>query len=418
MHLPIGKKYSHYSAAKLPKLQSCSKFQWNLSDKIDQYWVEEILHLECAKYDSERIVKNQQLTELRQKVKETKFKLNELKVGDVHKIKNLLKGYKSSVRSGKSLDKLLEHCDGKLFTKRRELDRLNYEMNQLSSAFASKLTILNKMQNRQKYSESYQLAKRVKNHAFALDKSEIQIRNLENLLNDFKSIRKYLATESLHCASTLKLLENEINEQNTLLNLLKKVNIPPVKRSQIIKKRILDEPNKRQTSTNGIHTPDQNIEKRQSVNGNTDIATSKFGLAAKCVNVSTKIQSIAQRIQSKLVTGQEKINIRKNQLDGLHGKIEKPNHEKDASRSNRSKGDVHEAAKQDDLNKEQSTLGLQAEQNHSSKFERISGELAKMRGAMQRFDDLLRNKWKTSKIKRINSLMSVQNKIAKNLDST
>lgn len=330
MYLPFGKKYDHYSGVEVP----------TLSDKIDQYqWIIEIfqqnLDLARAKYDSERIVKKQQLNELRQRIKETKLKLNELKDGEVHVIKNLLKGYKSSIRLGKPLDEMLEHCDCKLFNKRKELDRLNYEIYELNNAYASKQIILNKMQSRQKYSESYQWAKRVKYHTFLLDKSEIEIRNFENSLKDFKSILKYLTNESLRYANTLQLLANEINEQNTLSNLLKKVSISRVKRAklnenqlQMMKRQMCIEPT---TDDNfEVHIPDHYDEKRQSFDGNIDNATRKTRSHAKCANIPTKLHSIVKRIQSKLVTGEEKVNVLKNKFDGMHGKIEKSNHKIDA----------------------------------------------------------------------------------------
>lgn len=390
MYLPIGKKYKHNSAVKLPKLQSRSKLQWNLNDKIDQYkWIEEIVqqkfNSESIKYDSERNVKNQQLDELQQKVKESKLKLTDLKDGEVHTIKNKLKGYRSTIRLRKPLGELLDHCDCKLFNKRKELDRLNHEKNQLSSAFASKRKILNKMQNRRNYSESYRLANHVKHHAFLLDKSEFQIRNYENLLNDFKTIIKNLTDESTHYASTLRILENEINEQNTLSSLLEKMRIPAAakrpmvnkKQSQTMRKRIFGGPNKRKTSPNEVHHSEQFDTK--TTHRNTENVTRKFYSVAKSANMSS------QQTQSKLVNSKGNVNIRKNQC--RIGKCGTPN----AIQNRRCKEDVHEVAEQDAPNRKQSTVDLQTEQDNSSINERISGALFKIRSAIQHFDDLVRN---------------------------
>lgn len=382
MYLPIGKKYNHYSAIKLPKSQSRSKFQWHLTDKIAQYKrIEEIIHqkynLERTKCDAKRDVKNQQLNELQQKVKETKLKLNKLKDDEVHTIKNLLKGYKSSIRLEKPLNELLDHCDCKLFNKRKQLDRLNYEVNRLSNTLAAKQKNLQKIQSRLKCSESYNLAKRLKYHACLLDKSEIQIRNYENLLADLKRIIKYLSNESLHYANTLKILENELNEQNTVSDLLKQVRIPSANRAKIDKKRsqlkrehVLDEPNKRQTLTNECHNLDQYDAK--TIFENTDNVTTNLCSATKCSNTSTHLHLNAKRIQSKLIASEKSVNILGNQFNEMHGKSEISNPTMNAPQSSQGKREVHQAAEQ-----------------KSSTVERISGKLAKIRGAIQHFDDLL-----------------------------
>lgn len=389
MHLSIRKKCNH--RVKVPELRSHSKLQWDFDDKINQYkCIETILqqnfHLDRAKCDSEHIKKQQRLNELRQNVKETKLKLNNLKDGEFYAIKNRLRE------------------SSKLFNKRRESDRLNYEMNKLTNAYASKLIILTKMQDRHRQkcaSESHQLlANRIKNQTVLLDKSEIEIQSYENLMEDLKETIKYLSNESLQYASTLKLLENEINEQNTLLNWLKMMNVTPVKRTKInieqrtpvMKEQMLAQANKRrQTSTNvgnfEVQIPDRNdqkmvnVKETQSTNGNIDCSANNYP------NELMKLQSIVNLIQSKLVTDEEKVNAVRHQLDGVNEKIEKV--------------ELRSDPKENDLNRLQSTVELhsthdsQTKQNTSSGIERISGELFRIRGVMHRFDDLLRNENRT-----------------------
>lgn len=386
MYLPIGKKCNQLYGVKVPELRSPSEFQWNSIDKIDQHkCIETILQrnfdLERAKYDSERIVKQQRLNELRQNVKETKLKLSRLKDGEYHVIKHLLTGYKSSIRVGKSLDKLFKHCDCKLNDKRRESDRLNYELNKLTDAYASKLKILAKMRDRhcQKYaSDSYRLlANRVKRHAVLLDQSEHEIRNYENLLEDLKSAIKYLSIESLQYASTLKSLENEINEQNTHLNWLKMVKVASVERPTVneeqrlrmMKKEMFDEPNQPRDIEDQV--PGQNDPKMTNVD---EPIIRKIDNASE---LPEQLRSIVQRIQSKLVAGEEKVNVLKNQLRGVYEK--------------NGKDTMQNSSKEDDRNRQQSALDLQDQQNNPSIFERISDNLSRSRDVKQRFDDLLRN---------------------------
>lgn len=348
----------------MPELRLHSKLQWNFNDKIDQYKCIEMIFqrnfdLKCAQYDSERIAKQQRLKELRQNVKEAKLKLNHLKDSEFHVIKNLLKRFKSSICFGKSSDKWFELCDCKLFNKQRELDRLNYEMTELTNAYASKQMILTKMQDHRR--ESYRLlANKIKNHAVLLNKSEIQIQNYRKLLKDLKIALKCLSNKSIHYANTLKLLENEINEQNTLLNWLTEVNVAPVKRpkltkkqqSQIMEKQMFDESNEHpQISINQhgdqlqVHIPNQVDQKT------TKIDESHQAINRNNIYSAPEFQSIVKRIQLKLVTGQEKINVLKNQFHNVYDKIEK-----DASQIN---------INEDGRIRHRSMVGLQSKQNNS-----------------------------------------------------
>lgn len=231
--------------------------------------------------------------------------------------------------------------------------------------------------HRQKYAtESHRLlANRVKRHAVLLDQSEHEIRNYGNLLEDLKSAIKNLSIESLQYASTLKSLENEINEQNTHLSWLKMVKVASVERAtvnkeqrlRVMKKEVFDEPNQPRDIEDQV--PRQTDTKMTNVDepliGNTDNAS----------ELPEQLRSIVKRIQSKLVAGEEKINVLKNQLGGVHEK--------------NGKDSMQSSPKEDDRNRQQSALDLQDQQNNPCIFERISDNLSRSRDVKQRFDDLL-----------------------------
>lgn len=86
---------------------------------------------------------------------------------------------------------------------------------------------------------------------------------------------------------------------------------------------------------------------------------------------ANKLNSILKRIQTKLVAGEENVNVLKNRFDGTNGKIE----------------DIAEAV--DAGNGEQSTDSMHARQKGSSVFQRGPVDLVKVRGVLRRFDDLL-----------------------------
>lgn len=385
MSLSIGKRHNHFNGVRCAP----SRIQCNKSDKIDQYKriesiVQRNLDLERAKYDLERIVKQQRLNELRQNVKETKLKLNKLNVGEFDAIKHLLRGYKSSIRLGKSLDKLFEHCDCKRDNKRRELDRLNNEMNKLTDAYASKLITLTKMHERRRPrcgSESNKiLASRMKTKAALLDKSEIEIQNYEKLVKDLERTVKHLSKESLHYANSLKTLEAEINKQNKLLGFLRTVSVAPAKRTkrkterqpQKVKDQVFDKPS---DNFDG-RVPNRNDPRTMEVENRQSLEESINRSATKCsTNELTTIHSMVKRIQFKLAASKEKVNVLKNQFGG--------NTEDDAMRSN---------LKGDGQNRKQSTYDLQAKQNASSAFRSIPMGSLKVRNVLQRFADLLRTK--------------------------
>lgn len=374
MSLSIGKKRNHFDGVTVAELCTPLQFQWNKSDKIDQYkrielMLQRNLDLERAKYDLERIAKQQRLNELRQNVKETKLKLNKLKVGECDVIKHILRGFKSSIRLGKSLDTLFEHCDCKRNKKRRELDRLNDEMNKLSDAYASKLILLNKMQDRRCRKWSSESSKLLASRMKKLDKSEIEIKNYEKLVKDLKRAVKQLSKESLQYANSLKAVEMEINKKNELLGFLRKVSVVPEKQAKKNRKeqpQMAEEEQVFDESNDDFEVPERHesktieVENRQPLEESTNHSPIEL----------TTLNSIVKRIQSKLAAGKENVNILGNEFNGKT--------EDDAMRSNH---------QEDDCNREQLTHDLQTKQNDSAAFQRIPMGLLKVRGVLQRFHE-------------------------------
>lgn len=358
------------SGANVPEWQSHSNLQWNSSDKIDQYrCVEQIFQssfdLERKRYVAERGKKQQQLNELRQAVKEMKLKLISLKNRERDAFEMLLKGYQPSNRlknNHNSLDGLLDCCDHKLLNKRKESDRLIYEMNQLSNAHAAKLKLLNKMQKYQKCGKSHRM--KVEKLTVLSDNSETQIQNYEIIVSDCKRAIDYLSAESLHYASTLKSLENEIKEQNAILNAINSLSpVMDKNLSHSLTKRVLNK-SREPPATNDvnveIHRQKQNIEKPRLLNANSDNA--------------------------KLAADAKNVDIRKINSEKQRGNRDESNHE--TGKKDTGKDDLIEITNRD--TGRESERVFQAAQTGATEFERISGDLLKFRDIMQRFKEIFR----------------------------
>lgn len=350
MSLSLGKKFTHLNGIKVSELCPPLQFQCNKSNKIVQCEriqsiLQQHLYLERVKYDLERVVKQQRLNELRQNVKETKLKLNNVNHGEFDAIKNILRSYKPSIRLGKSMEKLFEHCESKRNNKQRELNRLTQEVDKLTEAYASKLTILTMMQNQRRHSHKL-LASRIKNQTEQLNKSEMEIQSYEKLLEDLRRAVKCLSKESLQYANILKALELEISEQKRFLDFLRKVK--PIKRATVIqthspqlaKEQALDEP-----ATNDVHVPHPNDPKTMEVATNRPLRR-----RVDCSqNELMTLHSIVKRIQSKLIACKEKVNVLENQVDETKGKVEYDTLQ---------------------CNSKKAAHGLVVEQNDSSEFQR------------------------------------------------
>lgn len=370
-----------------------AKLQWNFNDKINQYQcVEKVLQLKRAKYVAEFNERKQRLKELLRKVMKLKLKLKNSRDREFNVLNNLLKGYKIPMNFGKSLNEWFEECDTKLSEKRKKLNRLKYEIKKLSNAHASKLMILSKMQNSPNFIESYE--ERVKNLAFLLGKSIIQIRTYENLLNDCKNIINYLSNQSVQYEITLKSLEHDLKEQNKILNSIKNLQTSSVENKQVDKK------------------PLQIMTKQQAKkDGQIDDVADEHHETSEYADNSTEPNLTVRSIRSISATGEET-----NELDGLHdetGGVTKAPH------ASQSKSDVLEVTNAPEVadalgvadalevadafkvadalkvahqNNVSRTLGSQSSVIDMQKLQSISGALSNIKGALQRFDDMFKQR--------------------------
>lgn len=329
--------------------------QWNLTDKIDQSrCIEMIFQLsfdfERKKSDSKRIIKQQQLNELRRTIEEMKSKLADMKNRECDMMKNLLKDYKSSNRlRNNSSDGLLENCDYELLNKRKISNRLNYEMNELSNAYASKLNILNKLQNNnQKRGKSHQM--KVKNLTESIDKSETQIQNNQMRVNDLKHAIRYLSDEQMQYRRTLTSLENELNEQKSILNAIKLLNIPSSSSSTVDNKTMINK------------KPSQLIKKRMKLN----VSLKNKLSATNDVNVEINIHNQNKFKQQQM----------RNNLDKKHGNVEKVHSAKERA---------HEIAYQEEPLRQQTNPNeIPTKPFDENKFKPIFIELFKIRETIRR----------------------------------
>lgn len=430
MQRKIGKKYDYFGAKlKIPRPRP--DLQWDATDKIDQYqcvakiskWNRD---LEQAKYAAEFKEQKQHLLELEQKVKEQEIKLNELRKGEYFGIKRLLKQRNESVDPEKSSDEMIELYECKLFDKRKALDRLRYEQNQLGQTYESQLKYLAEMQDRERYKESCQISDelKVKQLEFQLCNSDVQIRSYEIFLNDCATVINRLTEEALKYPDTLNYLENEVNEQNNILNAINKMGIPAYndamrnkKRLEIMEKRMQNEANKRQSNINSFkrnllaneqnifkHLPrDENftaiqptryIQETASVleqrlhHEKVEHDTKRLCDAAACANVNDLYTTI-RNVFMKLKAGEEKVNFLENKLTEIDNKVLAAKQRRDELKYSIQQDDLDV---RDHINKVNEKIGVDFETQQLIKSTRESNEneLFKLQFGMQHLVDLMR----------------------------
>lgn len=428
----IGKKYDYFGG-KMPHLRPRPDLQWNPTDKIDQYkCIEKIFQLnfdlERAKHEAESKENKKLLKKLQQEVKEKQLKLNELRIGAFQMVKNVLKSRNDCVANPeKSRDQIIEDCECKLFEKRKELDRLRHELNQLSQSYEHQLIKLAELQDVKTYTESCQLSDqmKVKNLDYLLANAEIQIQTYENLVNDCESVLNRLTDESLQYANTLNSLESEVNEQTQILDSINKLGMPAdnslkanKKKLKIMEKRSLNESSKRQTTISAykrnLLMNEQTIFKRLPKDENVeamapdryvrettevlalrkhyeqiDDETKQLCDAAACANVPDLYETVNE-ILTKLKAGEDKVNTLEQKLTDMHDKVEKAKRAKDSLKYSVKRADIAITKQTDHIN-DQIVLGLNTMQTIQSKSEAIQNELFKIQFAMQHLVDLVRN---------------------------
>lgn len=431
MQQKVGKKYNYFGAKlKIPRPRP--DLQWNSSDKIDQYeCVAQIFKLnsdlEQAKHESEFKEKKKYLTELEQKVKEQELKLNELRVGEYQQIKGLLKERKESISPQKSPDQIIEQYECKLFDKRKSLDRLRYEQNQLCKAYEKQLIHLAEMQDRERFKESCQLVDelKVKSLEFSLANSAIQNQSYEIFLNDCAIVINRLTEEALHYPNTLNYLENEVNEQNNILNAINKMGMPAYndalknkKHLELMEKRMQNEASTRQTTITtykrNLLANEQNIFKHLPKDENfTAIAptryiqetssvlalrlhheqvendTKRLCDAAACANVNDLYTTI-QDIFMKLKAGEEKVNDLENKLSEMDVKIHSARQRKDELNYSITQDDLDVRQQIDSVN-DTIRLDVNTQKLIKTKRQLNENELFKLQFAIQHLVDLMRN---------------------------
>lgn len=431
MQRRIDKKYNYFGHRPAP-LQLKPDLKWTAQDKIDQYKsIQKIFQLnydlERAKYESDYKEKKLQLGELEHGVKEKLLKLNELKTGDFQKIKNMLKDRGHPVDPMKPADDVLESCKCKLFDKRKALDRLRYEREQLCSLYEYKLVYLAEMQDREKYSKSHRAAEqmKVKHLEYLLGNAELQQQMYENFLNDCESIINKLTEESLHYANTLNSLEAELTEQNNILKSINKLGMPAYKSAVKTKKhltrmerKMVREANVRQAAISSYKRTllknEQNIFKHlpkddqitavapvRYIRETAEVAaarahyeqletdTKELSAAAACADIND-LYTTVKDIFSKLKAGEDKIHHLEDKIVELDGQIHNAKHMKDALMYSVTDEDI-QVRKQCEQTSKQIDADAQQHRLVQAKTKRITDELFKVQFAMQHLVDLLRN---------------------------
>lgn len=431
MRIKVDKKYTSFGNKPIkPKLRL--NLKWDLNDKIDQYnCIQRIFQLnfelEQAKYESEFKEKKQQLSELEHKIKEKQLKLNDSKLGELQKIKNLLKEHKEPVNPQTAPQKIMDECECKLFDKKKMLDRMRYEEEKLCKMYAQRLVHLAEMQDREKYSEPCQNMEKmkVKHLEYSLENSEIQIQTYENFLNDCESVVSKLTEESLYYSKTLNFLESEINEQNMVLDSINKLGYPAQKsalnskiRLEKLKKHTHNESSKRQTTISSYkrnllqneqniftHLPkDERFESIEPIRyiretpsvlalrkqyQTVEDDANQFCDAATCSD-TTNLHATVCEIFSKLKAGEEKILVLENRLGEMEERIDHTKRNKNLLKYSVDAADI-EATKQAEQIDRYIRLDLQAREIIGDKTEKITNKAFKIRFAMQHLVNLLQN---------------------------
>lgn len=432
MQSRIGKKYNYFGKKPKNPRSHHPDSKWDANDKIDQYkCIEKIfrLHyeLERAKHESEFKQKKLLLAELEYQVKEKQLKLSDLKTGEYQKVKNLLKERKEPISAEKPSQQILEDCKCKLFDKRKQLDRLRYEQEQLCKLYSERIIYLAEMQDREKYVGPHQNAEemKVKRLEYLLENSGIRIQTYENFLAHCESVVSNLTEESFHYENTLNSLEREVNEQNNILASINKLGMPAYESSLKNKKylrkmqeRSSSAASKRQATLTSYKRDllknEQNIFKHLPKDENfiaiaptryiretpsvTDLRlhcetvenqTKQLCDAASCGETS-QLCSTVKDIFMKLKAGEEKVNVLEEKLLEMDKAIENAKHVKNQLCYSVKDEDIDVVKATDDVNRE-IAADLENRNTIETKTASIEDELFKIQFAMQHLINLLKN---------------------------
>lgn len=240
-----------------------SDADWTASDKINQYRAMALIHEKNHELLKEgKLLQNQQIAEdLKNKCTELKMTRQQVKdstTGQALELKRVLCNHKDLQLQylGKPLEMIVQDMDNRIYTKRKELDRVLYRRNQLADLYKKEIVKVSQLQDQIAFGDLIELPGNVRSKELVvkIKDAKTRIKVVESLNKHCRAFIETAMNDSLYFDPILDAVKEDLDEQQDFFKHIIEMGGPAIENVDILKKHFSE-------LTNDIINPTLNLQR-------------------------------------------------------------------------------------------------------------------------------------------------------------